>query len=89
MEMIKNAQQYGDYNEILARIPNQVSLEKFEERSLLFRTGERGDKFYIVLKGRVAIIVASPKTVKMNYKSYIQYLFTLRKEEEIEILHNT
>ena len=50
--------------ENLALIARRLILEKFEQNHIIFDFGTRGDKYYIVLKGRVSVWIPSDGSVK-------------------------
>ena len=56
--------------------------------NLICRFGEKGEKFYIILKGKVIFIVPKPGKCYLNLEEYIIYLMQLRRNNELEILKN-
>jgi CRP-like cAMP-binding protein len=49
---------------------------------VLFRVGDKGDKFYIILKGKVNILKHASKTEKLTAVEYYNYLKDLRDKNE-------
>ena len=76
------------YKEILMNISLVLAYEEFNNNSLLFRFGESGDKFYIILKGKVSILLPKEFTASLDYFSYIKYLTYLFYIKEKELLIN-
>jgi CRP-like cAMP-binding protein len=78
---------YDNYDEVIYKIAYQMSYEKLNKDNLMFRTGEKGDKFYIILKGKVAICLPKESIIEMSDIDYIKYLAKLKKHGETEILN--
>jgi len=72
-------------SELLTTISFYLSYTVIERNSVLFRYGEKGDKFYIILKGSVDILIAKERKVRTSEFEYMTYLATLRKYHETEI----
>ena len=70
----------------------QISLnlhhEYIPKNNLVCRYGERGEKFYIILKGRVNFFVPKPNKCYLNFEEYILYLMQLRRNNEFELINN-
>ena len=80
---------YADsYKDILINISLVLTYEESLGNSLLFRFGESGDKFYIILKGKVSILLPKEFTASLDYFSYIKYLTYLFYIKEKELLIN-
>lgn len=78
-----------NYSELLYRISESLQLEKMAAHSVLFKTGDKGQKFYVIFRGKVAILVAKSLRLKLSEEDYLRYLFKLRKHEEFDILNRT
>jgi CRP-like cAMP-binding protein len=76
-------------SELLQTISMHILYEFVLDRTLLFRTGDTGEKFYIILKGKVDILTARPKKVAMSEHEYLGYLGKLKQYGEIDLLHRT
>ena len=53
---------------------------------MLIRFGDRGDKFYIIIRGSVSIIIPKEINVKMSEIEYLNYLILLRINNELDLL---
>lgn len=77
------------FDEILSRVSFYIQLESLEKDNILFRNGDKGDKFYIILNGKVAILVPKDIKVRMSERDYLKHLLKLRQMGENEILMKT
>jgi len=84
-EMIKD--QKIDLSKMIIMISDCIRYRFVDKNRVLFKVGERGDNFYIILKGKVDILVCNEIKVKFTEGDYILYLSKLRVFEEYEILH--
>jgi CRP-like cAMP-binding protein len=80
---------HEDYNELMAHLSLALKYEKLNINKIQFKTGERGNKFYIILRGKVAILIPKDEIVQLDEEEFMLYLMTLRKHEEHELLQNT
>ncbi len=73
---------------LIEQISIHLRHEFIPKNNLVCRYGEKGEKFYIILKGKVTFFV--PKMIKcyLNFEEYINYLMQLRKNEEFELINN-
>lgn len=76
-------------DELLAKITRNLKLQTAEGNSFLFRVGEPGAKFYIILKGSVSVLLPEEKKVKMSYNQYKNYLCHLYKNNEMYLFNKT
>ncbi len=49
--------------------------------------GDSSDKFFMIIKGKVSVIVPKEETVELSEEEYLVYLSNLRKFGEIELLN--
>lgn len=55
----------------------------FQAKSkIVFRAGETGDKFYVILKGSVSVLKTVIKNEEMSFNEYFSYLKKLKIEKE-------
>lgn len=78
-----------DFNEILTRIAYYIQCECLDKDSVLFRVGDKGDKFYILLSGKLAILVAKDVRMRMDEHDYVKHLLKLKSVGENEIMIKT
>ena len=72
----------------IVRLTCQNLILTFLERdNLFFRFGEKGENFYIILKGSVSVLLPRLEKAFMSEEEYLRYLLNLRLYNEIEILN--
>ena len=76
----------GDKNLFLEKLSMSMHVEKFPKDFLLFRKNDIGDKFYIILKGSVAIVITQEINIEMSQREYIIHLEKLRYFKEYYLL---
>ena len=88
MNIISKEQNVNISDNLIEQISIHLRHEFIPKNNLVCRYGERGEKFYIILKGKVTFFV--PKMIKcyLNLEEYINYLIQLRNNDEFEIINN-
>ena len=76
----------SDPRQLLGQISKYLKSEHFSNNQIVFRFGERGDKFYMILSGKVAILIPSPIKMFMNKTNYLNYLYKLLCLKEYGLL---
>ena len=73
---------------LIEQISVHLRHEYIPKNNLICRFGEKGDKFYIILKGKISFLI--PKMIKcyLNLEEYVVYLMQLRNNDEFELLNN-
>jgi CRP-like cAMP-binding protein len=66
-----------------------MNYQFIEKHKILFRTGDRGDKFFIIFKGKVSILKPQSRIESMTISDYINYLTHLRETNEKYLLEKT
>ena len=74
---------------ILFSLSTCLKLESKPKDSILFRFGDKGTKFYILLSGRVSILILKETRVEMSFKRYFLHLFLLKMMKEKEMVKKT
>ena len=64
-------------DELLCKITKNLKSHSSEGNSFLFHIGDKGNKFYIILKGSVSVLLPEERKVKMNISQYKKYLLQL------------
>jgi CRP-like cAMP-binding protein len=85
--LVKGFNDESMVSELLTTISFYLSYSVIERNSVLFRYGDKGEKFYIILKGSVDILIAKERKVRTSEFEYMTYLATLKKYYETEIYH--
>ena len=79
----------GNFNidKLLNSLSSNLKLEKISKDTLIFRQGNKGNKFYIILSGEVSILILKEveTKVEISFKRYFLHLILLKmlKEEEL------
>ena len=73
---------------LLWQIAIEIKYEYSESNCLLFKKGDIGEKFYLIIKGKVAVLVVEEKSLYLSMEEYMAYLINLRKYGEHELLQN-
>ena len=88
-EAIKNKDINSENDDLLKNVSFVIRSEIADKHKVLFRLGDIGEKFYIILKGTVAILVPREIKVELSEENYYKYLIKLRKYGETELLSRT
>ena len=88
-EVIKTASSTKHFDEVMNEIALHIKQETVKKERVLIKNGDKGDKFYLILSGKVSFLV--PKFIRcyLNEEEYISHLLKLRNNNEIEILKGT
>jgi CRP-like cAMP-binding protein len=76
-------------NNILNAISSNMEVTFLEKNKVLFKAEEIGDKFYIVLKGRVAILEAKEYKMNITIDEYYNQLLLQRQQDERYLFNKT
>ena len=76
-------------NSFLGRICDTLFLEKYRAGSFFCRVNEKGDNWYLILRGSVTILLPIMKVVKMTRDQYRAHLKFLRLWNELFLLGKT
>ena len=80
----KNISQHN-YRSTLLKMSEQMVYSLYEKNKVIFITGDFGESCYILLKGKVAVLIPIRETVLMSRQEYYCYLANLLKYDEIEL----
>lgn len=79
----------GPYiNDILNKIVKSLSVQAVSN-SIMFRIGERGAHFYIILKGTVSVLIPKETKHQLTPDEYLTHLYFLNQINEYELLSKT
>ena len=87
-DIIKKSYQ-DSTDEQLIKISNQLNYIYYPNNRVIFKFGEIGKSFYIILKGRINILVPKQKIELLSIKEYYRYLAILAGYEEKELINHT
>jgi len=77
---------YIEPSKILYELSNSIKVENKIKNTLIMRFGDIGDKFYIIFKGNVSIIIKKEIEFEMTEYEYYLYLKYLKKIKEYELI---
>ena len=84
MILIQEKSDNGD--EILKKISKIITHQKNKKNDLIIQYGEKGDDFYIILRGTIGIFVPKYKEYYMDEEEFILHLLKLRKYNQNELI---
>ena len=67
-----------DIDFFLTKIANELKIEKQKKNNFLMKIGDTGNKFYIILYGKVLVLIPKHFQVLMTKKDYITHLKLLK-----------
>jgi len=76
------------YDNINYFLTLNAQLEFHEKSNMLFRIGDIGEKFYIILEGTVDVLKPKQIVKKLTVIEYLIYLYNIKKNNEIYIYEN-
>ena len=78
-----------DVDKILLSLSLYLKMERKPKHSILFRYGDKGKRFYIILSGDITILLLKETTVNITFKRYFFHLLMLRMMDENELVKKT
>ena len=88
MNIISKEKNLKSSEELINQISKHLHHEYIPKNNIVCQFGEKGEKFYLILKGRVNFIVPKPIKCYLNFDEYMNYLIQLRKNNEYELINN-
>ena len=70
------------------KIVSVLNLEKFHPEQYIMKYGENGDKFYIILKGKVALYKPIYNRKEMTLKDYSTLIYNIKFNELDDLKYN-
>ena len=67
---------------ILEKLVSVLHFEIFQANEIIIKFGEEGDKFYILLHGKVILYKPTYPEKKMSLQNYLLYLHNIKNEEK-------
>ncbi len=87
IDLINKSKINFSLNDIFYLISSNLHREDYKKNYILFRYGDYGNEFYLILKGKINIIVKNDYFIEMNYYEYFKYIEFLYKIKEYEIIN--
>lgn len=72
--------------ELINKIAKSLLYEKTYNNQIIFKYGDKADKFYIILRGQLSVLVPIKHEVMMNQTQFFYYLCLLSYYQEYELL---
>ena len=82
----KNPQNISKLEKILYNLARQLRYEYVEKNKIIYLHGDYPDKYYIILKGEVDVIIPNEMEVMMTEYEYYYYILRLYKCQERTLL---
>ena len=86
IQLIDKKKTLVDSSKILNEISNHIKTERYNKNDLIFRYGDIGDKFYLILQGNVSIIIKKEIKVKMTDYEFYCFLLNLKSYSENQLV---
>ena len=85
MKFLSISADIEDKEKLLYSLSFCLKMEKKPQGSIIFRYGNKGTRFYIVLGGEVSVLIFREKTIEIDHLNFIKYLLYLKiiKEDEL------
>ena len=89
MQLFHIEEENIEIEEILTKINKSLKCESKEAHHFLFKIGNKGFKFYIILHGNVSVLIPKTININMSEEQYINYLKFLYSSNENYLLEKT
>ena len=86
MDIFKGQVQSEELNELLYIMASKLRHEHIEKNKFIFKFGDKANKFYIILKGKVSFCVPKLNKHYLNEEEYILFLIKLRFHKENDLI---
>ena len=86
MNIFKDEAENEELDDLLFNIASKLKYEFIEKNKLICRFGDKSNKFYLIIKGKVKFYI--PKLIKQYFsqEEYIKFLLNLRINDENELI---
>ena len=72
--------------DLLDKIASKIMIENFHNNNMVCKTGDKGDKVYLILKGSVSVLLQKEKIITMSKLDYICYLVNFHLYQENDLI---
>ena len=86
MNIFKDQIESEELKELLFNMSSQLKYEHIDRNKFIFKYGDKANKFYIILKGKVTFCVPKINKYYLNEEDYILLLIKLRLQKEVELI---
>ena len=74
-------------DKLLFSLSKYLKLEKKLQNNIIFRYGNKGNKFYIVFSGELSVLILKEIKVQISYLRYFMHLIILKLLKEDDLLY--
>ena len=74
-------------DKLLFSLSHYVKIEKKAQNNILFRYGNKGNKFYFIFSGELSVLILKETKVKISYIRYFMHLIILKLLKEDDLLY--
>jgi len=74
------------FSEMLNELCQNMIYEKIVKDRFVVKFGERGNVFYVILKGKIAIVIVKYQKLELNEEEYILQLLKYKRFKENELI---
>ena len=64
-------------NDMMQKLSSQILFEKKNKNTILWKDGDLGDKLYVILKGKISILLQKQRIIDCTKKEYFKFLILL------------
>lgn len=68
---------HDKFDELLLNVAAKMKYENYSSNQMLFRIGDTGDKFYLILKGSVSIFIMNDYYINIGFEDYFFFIIKL------------
>lgn len=86
VNLILNKIKIESREDTLNQIGSSLRHKFYQKNSIIFKAGDIGEHYYIILSGKVDVLIPKQETMLMTKQEYLQYLCKLKKIGENDIL---
>jgi len=86
MNIFSNENNIVSMEEKLKDIALNIKYEYFNKNTVMFKYGDKGDKFYIILKGKIGFLIPQKVKLKLNEEEYLINLAHFYQNGEFELV---
>lgn len=72
------------HSDLMYRLVSSLNYEFFKKHQRIINCGEEGNKFYILLKGKVSVYKPIPTSEEISFKDYVEYICKIKYKEKNE-----
>ena len=86
MSFLKTIKGSFNIDKLLHSLSNYLKMDKKNKNTLIFRYGNKGNKFYILIKGLASVLILKEIKVQICFKRYFLHLLLLKMLKEDELV---